>query len=792
MRVPLAWLHEHCHPDLDTAALAHRLTMTGTKEDRTLHHGVRDPDGFVVGRVESVTRHPDADRLSVCEVDLGEQRAQIVCGAPNVAAGLTVAVARPGATMLDGTRLKSATLRGVSSEGMILAEDELGLGTDHSGILVLDDGTPPGTPLQQVLPIVTDVLELEITPNRPDCLGIYGVAREVHAATGAPLGPAPWEGDAGSDEPEIAGVSVQVSAPELCPRFTARVFDQVRIGPSPTWLKARLMAAGQRPISNVVDITNYVMLLTGQPLHAFDLDRVAGGHLVVRRAAEGERLQTLDGTERPLDPEMVVIADADGPSSLAGVMGGTRSEVDEATTRVLLEAATWVGDNIQRTSTRLGLRSEASARFEKGLSPEATIEAQAVATALLVSVCGARPVPGSIDVGGPGPEPTPILLRVARVAALLGAGVPGPRCMEILRALGFGVSEAGAGELWVTVPHFRRRDVTREADLIEEIARIDGVENLPATLPARRGVVGRLTRAQRLRRRAEDALVGCGLHEIQGWSFTSADVVDRLGLEAGHPWRRMVRLENPMSEEAALLRPTLLTSLLDAAAHNVSRGAQELALFEHGAVYGPDPDGRRGWPATEVERIGVVLNNDFFAAKGVLEALAVSLGVSSLRVRRGRREFLHPGRAADVDVDGTSVGWIGELHPRVAQAWQLPGAAGFELDLEPLLGAVPALVAYEDLISFPELRQDLAVVLDEGVPAADLVDTVRVAAGPLLDRVEIFDVYEGEQVGPGQRSIALALAFRAPDRTLTDEDVLAVRERVTAAIAQQLGGMLRA
>jgi len=795
MRLPVNWLHEYCRPELDTAALAHRLTMTGTKEERTLRHGVGDPDGFVVGRVVSVARHPDADRLSVCEVDVGGERAQIVCGAPNVAEGQTVAVARPGAVMPDGTRLRAATLRGVRSEGMILAEDELALGTDHAGILVLEaQDTEPGRALAEVLPIATDVLELEITPNRPDCLGVYGVAREVHAATGAPLGPAPWEGDgnAGSDEPGDAGVSIEVQVAELCPRFTARAFEGVRVGPSPPWLKARLMAAGQRPISNVVDITNYVMLLTGQPLHAFDLDRIAGGRLVIRRAETEETLRTLDGTEHRLSPDMVVIADGEGASSLAGVMGGERSEVHAGTVRVLMEAATWVGDNIASTSSRLGLRSEASTRFEKGLSVQATVEAQAVAAELMVSLCGARAVGAMIDLGGDGPEPPPIRLRVGRVAALLGTEVSAHRCTEILRSLGFGVSEAGAGELEVAVPHFRRRDVTREIDLIEEVARIDGVDRLPATLPSRGGVVGRLSRVQRLRRRAEDALVGCGLHEIMGWSFTAPELADRLRLDAGHPWRAVVSVSNPMAQDASVMRPTLLGSLLDAAQHNVARGAQGVALFEHGAVYAPGRDAARGWPATETDRIGVLLDAGFPVVKGVLEALAESLGVTGVGVRRHEQEFLHPGRSAELTVAGAPLGWIGELHPLVAMEWELPVVSGFELDLEPLLDAVPATTAYRDLTSFPDLRQDLAVVLDADVAAADLLDVVREAGGPLLARAEVFDVYEGEQVGEGRRSVALALAFHAEDRTLTDEEVAPLRESITAAVAQRLGGMLRA
>src|ERR671915_832971 len=413
MRVPLLWLEDYCDPGLSLHDLEHRLTMTGTKVEALHRHGVGALEHFVVGRVLSAEQHPDADRLTVCMVDVGEgDPRQIVCGAPNVTAGQIVAVAGPGAVMPDGTRLKRAKLRGVESNGMILAEDEVAIGPDHDGIMVLPDELVPGTPLADVLPIATDVLELEITPNRPDCLSVYGVAREVHAATGAPLAPPPWSRDPGSDGP-VEGVTVEVQDHELCPRFTARLYDDVTIGPSPEWLKARLSAAGMRPINNVVDITNFVMLATGQPMHAFDHDLVAGGRLVVRRALDGETMTTLDDVQRSFDSDMVIICDDDGPTSIAGIMGGERSEVRPTTTRVLMEAATWNGPNIQRSSTRLALRSEASGRFEKQLQPEQAMDGQALAAILMTELTGARIVDGTVDVGGwAGTVSVPVTLRL--------------------------------------------------------------------------------------------------------------------------------------------------------------------------------------------------------------------------------------------------------------------------------------------------------------------------------------------------------------------------------------------
>jgi phenylalanyl-tRNA synthetase beta chain len=802
MRVPLEWLEEYADPGLPIRALEERLTMTGTKVEAVHHHGVDALERFVIGKVLEAGRHPDADRLSVCLVDVGDDGPQqIVCGAPNVAAGQTVAVARPGAVMPDGTKLGVAKLRGVESNGMILAEDELGIGTDHAGIMVLDEQLAPGAPLVDVLPIATAVLELEVTPNRPDCLGVYGVAREVHAATGAPLAPPPWAQDVGSAGP-IEGVEIVVEAPDLCPRFTARAFEDVKIGPSPAWLKARLMAAGQRPINNVVDITNYVMLLVGSPLHAFDLDRVAGGRLVVRRAKDGEQVTTLDGQVRTLDDRMLVIDDADGPTSIAGVMGGERSEVHDGTTRVLMEVANWDGPNIHRTSQLLGLRSEASGRFEKGLAPEQAMEAQIVATKLMLELTGARLVPGTIDVGGEGPPPRVVHVREHRVAELLGRAIPRPRQAEILRALEFGVQEAPGG-LDVLVPAFRRNDVTREADLVEEVARIDGLEKLPATLPARRGSAGRLSTEQRLRRRAVDALVGRGMYETVGWSFTEAGLADRLRLAPDDPRRRFVVLENPMSEDHSVLRTTLVGALLDAARHNAARGRPDLALFEAGTVYldegaqlphehralGGVVAGRlhpQTWGTSEPPRAS------FFAAKGLLGA-----ALDAIRVRwdvePAIEPFLHPGRTARVLAGGEDVGWVGELHPLVARAWDLDhGAALFEVDLDRVLTHADAVPRYVDLTSFPALRMDLSVTLTEDVPAATVLAGVREAGGDLLADARVFDLYHGEQVGEGRKSLALALTFRAPDRTLTDEDVAPLRERIVAALRDGLGGELRA
>jgi phenylalanyl-tRNA synthetase beta chain len=829
MRVPYSWLREYCDPGVSAEQIAERLVMTGTEVERIDVAGPPKPDSFVVGKVLAAERHPDADRLRVCTVDDGEGERTIVCGAPNVAAGQTVAVALPGARMPGGEKLRKAKLRGVASEGMILAADELEVGEDHDGILVLDEALAAGTPLAEVLPLAEPVFEIEVTPNRVDCFGVHGVAREVHAIIGAPLAPDPWAEEAPAEgEGEASDLaSVTVEAPDLCPRFTARVFTDVEVGPSPLWLAARLAAAGQRPINNVVDITNYAMLLSAQPLHAFDLDKVPGGALTVRAAAEGEKMTTLDGVERVLDAETVLVCDANGPSGIAGLMGGQVSEVSETTTRVLLEVATWNGTNILRTSRKLGLRSEASSRFEKQLHPALCMRAQAIASRLLVEHCGAKLVPGTIDVAAPPPEPRRILLRAARVEGLLGMTISQADQTAYLERLGFGVEDEG-DDLRVEVPPDRHYDVTREVDLIEEVARVHGIdEHLPTTLPAVAGRVGGLSREQRLRRRAEDVLRDLGFDQVVGWSFTDPGEPARLRIPAEDPRSNPVMLSNPLSEDQSAMRTTVLGSLLDIASRNLARGAEGLTLFEAGSVYldAPPPAGRnvdeestnrptgplagafpgkQAAPVTEPHRFAAIAVGplgarswrdggepaDFFALKGVLEALARQLGAEFEFAPAGE-PFLHPGRAASITVAGTPAGWIGELHPLVCRAWDLDAAVAFEIDAAPLLSAATAGVeTFQDVTTFPAAYQDLAVVVPVDVAATEVRAAVLAGGGELLHAAEVFDLFEGEQLGEGRKSLALGLEFRAPDRTLTDAEVAAAREAIKARLGE-LGGTLR-
>jgi phenylalanyl-tRNA synthetase beta chain len=764
MKVPVSWLREYVDVDATTAEIADRLAIATGEVERISYRGVADDDGnqgrYLVGRVVQAGKHPNADRLQLCSVDVGEaEPRQIVCGAWNFGAGATVAVALPGAVLPDGRTLERAKLRGTVSDGMILSESELELSGEHAGILVLGEPYDPGTPLRDVLPLGEEVLEIELTRNRPDCLSVYGIAREVAALFRAELQPVPGE------EPELAGdehPNVTVEDFEGCPRYIGRRFRDVRLGPSPPWLKARLTAAGMRPISNVVDITNHVMLALGNPLHAFDYETLGGGRIVVRRARAGEEFTSLDGNLRKLDPADLVIADAERAIAFAGIMGGLDTEVTESTTSVLLEAANFEPGTILWSSERHALRTEGSNRWEKGVDPYLAPDAARLATQLMVELTGARWV-GDSDVKGDLPEPPVAHYRTVRADRIIGIEIEEQEQKDILESLGFDVVPG-----WdVHVPTWRMRDVTREIDLVEEVARVHGLEKIPFTLPLRSAMSGRLSQSQRLRRLVEDVLVGAGFFEAYTLSLVARD-----------PDPEALRLPVPLTSEHGVLRTTLLDGLVAAAAHNVAVGNEEIALFELARVYLPSgeqlPDER--W------RVGAIAQGGYLRAKGGVEALHEALGID-LRLERTQRPFLHPGKAAALEA-----GWVGELHPAL-----LEGSWGvFELDLDTLFAQVPERVEYEDVVSYPAVHQDLAFVVPEDVLAGDLVAAGREAAGAELRDVAIFDVYRGEPIPDGKKSVALHVSFQSPERTLSDEDARAIRERIVDALAEKLGAELRA
>jgi phenylalanyl-tRNA synthetase beta chain len=764
MKVPVTWLREYVEVDATTVEIAERLAIATGEVERISYRGVADENGnhgrYLVGRVVEAGRHPNADRLQLCRVDVGESEPrQIVCGAWNFGAGATVAVALPGAVLPDGRTLERAKLRGSVSDGMILSEAELELGTDHAGILVLSEPWEPGTPLRDVLPLGEEVLEIELTRNRPDCLSVYGIAREVAALFSGGLRPMPGE------EPPLAGEArpdITIEDYEGCPRYIGRLFRDVRIGPSPPWLKARLTAAGMRPISNVVDVTNYAMLALGNPLHAFDFDTLREGRIVVRRATPGEEFTSLDGELRKLDPADLVIADGEGAIAFAGIMGGLDTEVTEATTSVLLEAANFDPGAILWSSERHALRTEGSNRWEKGVDPYLAPHAARLATALMVKLAGARWT-GDADVKTELPEPPIVHYRAGRADRIVGIEIDEQEQKDILERLGFDVVPG-----WdVGVPTWRMRDVSREIDMVEEVARVHGLEKIPFTLPLRSAMFGRLSQPQRLQRLVEDVLAGAGFSEAYTLSLVARD-----------PHPEAASLPDPLTSEHGVLRTTLLEGLVGAARHNVAVGTEDIALFEIARVYLPTGEKL----PEEHWRAGGIAERGYLRAKGAVETLYEALGIE-LSLRRAQLPFLHPGKAAEADA-----GWLGELHPALLEGeWGV-----FELDLATLFSQVPERIEYEDVVSFPAVHQDLAFVVAEDVLAGDLVAAVREAAGSELRDVAIFDVYRGEPIPAGRKSVALHVSFQSPERTLSDEDARAIRERIVAGLAERFGAELRA
>ena len=824
MITPYAWLTEYLTGDApDIAEAAELLTISGTAVEGVSQFGVADAGGaqaehFVVGRVLEFEKHPDADKLRLVQVDIGRDAPQqIVCGASNFAVGDTVAVVLPGGTMPDGMQIREAKLRGVESRGMMMSERELGLSTNHDGIMLLPADWTPGSALASHVPLGDELLELEITGNRPDCLGVYGVARELAAASGAELAPL----DAPTLEPTASGdvsdhVSVEVQAPDLCPRYMAVAFTGVTVGPSPHWLRARLVQAGMRSINNVVDVTNYVMLLTGQPLHAFDAEQVAGRRIVVRRATEDEPITTLDDVQRKLTPDTLVIADAERPSVIAGIMGAAHVEVTDATSTIVLEAATFDGLSVQATSRRMGLRSESSSRFEKGLDPYSPELALRIAARLLSELCGARLVPGVIDVQAGGALASLPVVELPRSLAtrILGIEIADQEAETTLHALGYETEPTADG--WrVTVPHWRMFDTTRPIDLVEELGRFR-LDRIPSVLPPITSGGAMLSSAQRLRRLLEDTAAGMGLHEVVTYGLVAPDSGTSLGVAE----EDVVRLANPMTSDHAELRTTLAPSHLEVARRNVAAGHPDVAIFEVGRTFHTAPEGTvgdDGLPrfAHERDALAVLLTGslgmgrwdlpgitaDAPAAVGIAQSLLQVAGVDAeLRPLPNPPEWLHPGQVAQLHARSTDtsgepgdlVGWVAALHPRFTAAHGVDQPTfAVHLDLTAIDALRTQRHGYRAFSEFPPVIEDIAVIVPDDVPGGALLAAVRRAGGELLEDATVFDRYVGSPIDEGHYSLAIRLAFRAHGRTLTDVETAEVRGHIVKALADQFAAVLR-
>lgn len=822
MKVSLKWLSEYVEVPEDLKAFCDRLDLTGTGVEGIERTG-DIYDHVVTGQILEKVAHPDSDHMWVTKVDVGAANVdkdgnpeplQIVCGAQNFNQGDHVVVATIGAVLPGDFKIKKSKLRGVVSCGMNCSARELGIGSDHDGIMILPEDAPIGMPLADYLKLSDTILDLEITPNRPDCLSMVGMAREVGAMYARdfknPLDEMEASLQEGTDLPSVDELAtVTVEDVDRCPRYTARVIKNVKVGPSPDWLAERVTAAGARSINNVVDVTNYILFLLGQPLHAFDYDKLVDetgkANVVVRAAKNGEKLQTLDGEERELTEDMTVIATPEKAVGLAGVMGGFDTEVTDETTTILLEAATFEPGRTSRTSRNLGLISESSMRYERRVDDVDIDRMSAAAAQLLAEVSGGTVVPGLIDVYNTKTEAPTLEFRIPRFQAMMGEAIPRNFTIDMLQRLGCSVDAAQEEVLKVVPPTFRP-DLEREIDLYEEVLRLYGMDRIPSTLPGGPGRVGIKTEAQRTMDKINNTLRACGLNETMTYSFADPHELEQLRMPTegmGIP----VELLNPLNAEQSVMRQSIIPGLMRSISYNQSRGVHNIQLYETGVVFF-GAEGKK--KPKERNRLAAVMagamNNpawnkesvafDFFDGKGVIESLMRELALAKPRFKALSAEeapHLQPGRAAQVLDGGTVLGWIGEIHPLACETYEVQApVVAFELDLDALIKCARPARDYVDVPVFPAVTMDVAFVVDEEVTHEQLLRCITSAGGKLLDTAQLFDVYRDEErLGAGKKSMAYALEYRAADRTLTTEEVDKQHARLIKKVCGATGAEVR-
>ena len=804
MKVSLSWLNEYVPITLEVEELADALTMAGLEVE-----AVEDRYAFletvVVGEVVEVRPHPNADRLKLCRVDNGKDLVSVVCGAPNVAEGMKVPFAQVGTQLPNGMVLKKTVIRGESSEGMLCSEVELELGSDGSGLMVLDTALQAGVSLQKALNLFDFTFEIGLTPNRPDCLSMMGVAREIAAIQGVKMNPPAFS------LPEGKGnigdlTSVTIEAPNHCPRYAARLLEGVGVCPSPHWLQDRLRSVGVRPINNLVDITNFVMLETGQPLHAFDFDNLAENRIVVRTAAEGEPFTTLDQKERSLSGQMLMICDGEKPVAVGGVMGGLNSEIEDATTRVLIESACFDPISIRKTSKALGLNTDASHRFERGVDPDGTLFALERAAGLMAELGGGYLVAGVVDEDFRNTGPLVLRLSVAATNNLLGTNLDRERMAGLLESVAFDVRPEGEDLLEVQVPSFRV-DVTRPQDLMEEVARLSGYNQIPVTFPAIPAQGSDPAPLMVHRNLVREILSGFGFSETINYSFISAESDDRIQLRTDDPRRQHVALLNPISEEQSVMRTSLVPGMLETAQRNISRQQTRLRLFEVGKVFLPQDNaplplekemlvglwtGSRSTPAWHTREDDC----DFYDIKGVVEGLGRSLGIGPLAFTAPSDDscgFTRAGHAATVLHEGQMLGVVGELDAAVAGHYNLKQAVFiFELDLEMLSRRVPGAKQMVPIPRFPSTSRDITVIVDQGVESSTLLNTMTRFGETLVEDLSLFDIFTGDPIPEGKKSVSIRVVYRSPERTLEDETVNEIHHRLTHRLIDEVGAALPA
>ncbi len=802
MQVSVKWLRDYVDVDVSPAELAERLTMAGLEVD-SLHETGPAFSGVRVARIHSLKTHPNADKLVLCEVTTGDRILPVVCGAKNIRIGDTVPLAQVGANLPGGLVIRSSIIRGEASEGMLCSEEELGIGDAAAGIMILAPDLPLGKELGDVLNLKDAVLDIGVTPNRADCLSIVGVAREWGAITGSQMRYPP--SDVSETDEDIRRItSVSILDPDLCPRYTARIIKKIKIGPSPFWMRQRLEAVGLRPINNVVDVTNFVMMELGQPLHAFDFRFLEKGEIVVRRSREGERFISLDGKERILRSDTLMICDGVKPVAIGGVMGGFNSEVKEDTEMILLESAYFNPTSIRRTSRELAMGTDAAFRFERGIDPEGLIRALNRAARLMAELSGGTVCRGVIDQY-PQRIPTArnIPLRVKRTRDILGIRVPGVEMASILKSLEMIVEPAGKGQFAVTPPTCRV-DITREIDLIEEVARLYGYDRVPITLPTVSVVAGSGEAKRTVEERLREIMTGAGYTEVINYSFISPGAVDQLGLGEKDERRRHVLIRNPLTEEQAVMRTTMTYSLLLNVRRNADCGRSDIKIFEigktfirHGEGIQPHEQNRMACLITglrsEDRWHSRDLRSDFCDLKGCVENILDMLRIPLPSFHSGiHEEILHPGKSCGVFSGDEMVGFLGEIHPDLLSRLDLPGPIVVcEMDIDLLAAHFSPTASFRSMPRFPSSSRDVAFLIHRECEAGELLRLAEESHEELLEKVQIFDVYEGENIAAGMKSLGLRFSYRSPDRTLTDDEVNEVHARIVQRIVQRMGASIR-
>lgn len=795
MKLPMSWLSDYTDIEgISPKEYADKLTMTGSKVEGVEYLGA-ELDKVVAGKVLSCEMHPDSDHLHVCMVDVGEEEPlQIVCGAPNVAEGQMVPVALNGAVLPGGVKIKKGKLRGVVSNGMICSHEEMGISESllgyepEYGILVLPDDVKPGTDVKDLYGLNENVVEFEITSNRPDCFSIIGLARET-AVSFKKSFKIPEVTFHETSDKITDKLSIDVQDKDKCLRYTSRMIKNVKIGPSPKWMRERLEACGIRSINNMVDITNYVLLEYGQPMHAFDLRHLEGGKIIVRRANDGEIIKTLDEQDRKLTSDDLVICDTVKPVAIAGVMGGFNSEIKPDTTEVAFESATFDAASVRLTAQRVGLRTEASSRYEKGLDYNNTVPAIERACQLVEELGCGEVVGGAIDVIGNVKDAQPIMFRPEKINAFLGTDISTDEMVEILTSLEVKIDMEN---MMLTPPSFRP-DLVAEADIAEEIARFHGYDIIPTTLLSGESVIGMKNKEQNVEDKINEVLTAQGMSEIYTYTFVSPSIFDKLNIPAESPLRNTVKITNPLGEDTSVMRTTTIASMMEVLARNYNYRTTSAKMFETAKIFIPTEAGKLPEEPVIITLGMYGENADFFTIKGVCEVLFEQLhidGVSYIAVTDN--PTYHPGRCAEIKVGNKILGTIGEIHPSVSRKFGIDTECYVgELNLENILATMNDDVKYHHLPKYPAVTRDFSILLDKITPVAEIEAVIRKAAGKLLDKLELSDVYEGHQIPEGKKSVMYKAAFRADDRSLTGEEADNLHDKIVKKLENALGAQLR-